>query len=68
MTTTIITDAGSQNGVENHKKIAEHLISAATHHFKAASHLQEGNHDKATQCIALAQEYFNLACEAKLNI
>lgn len=56
-----------QNGIENHKKIAEHLIAAATHHFKAASHLQDGNHEKAASSAILAQEYFNLASEAKLK-
>jgi hypothetical protein len=64
---TQLSRVGIQNRVEYHKNIGEQLIAAATHHFKAASHLQDGNTEKASQCAGLAQEYFNMASEAKSN-
>jgi hypothetical protein len=54
-----------QKGIENHKKIADHLLAAAANHFKAATHLKEGNYEKAAQCAMSAREYLNLASEAK---
>jgi hypothetical protein len=64
---THLSRVGIQNGVEYHRKIGEQLIAAATHHFKTASHLQDGNTEKASQCARLAQQYFNMATEAKSN-
>ena len=64
---TNLSLVGIQNGIEYHKKIGEQLIAAATHHFKTASNLQEGSHERAAQSAWLAHEYFNLASETKTN-
>jgi len=58
---------GVSNNMENHKTIAGHLIAAAAHHFKTANHLRDGNYENAANCAALAQQYFDLASEAKLK-
>ena len=55
----------NQKVVENHKKTAGYLVTAAAHHFKAAYYLNEGNYDKASQSALLAKEYLGLASEAK---
>jgi hypothetical protein len=59
--------AESDSRIEIHKKIAGHLMASATHHLKAAFHLQEKNNDKYAQHVVLAQEYLNLASEAKIQ-
>ncbi|HTA83935.1 MAG TPA: hypothetical protein VK783_13410 [Bacteroidia bacterium] len=64
-TDTSLSLVGTQNGIEYHKKIGEQLIASATHHFKAASHLQDGNSEKAAQCAGMAHEYFNIASETE---
>ena len=64
-TDTSLSLVGTQNGIEYHKKTGEHLIAAATHHFKAASYLQDGNTEKAAQSAEMAQGYFNMASESK---
>ena len=46
---------------EDHKKTANYLMAAAVHHFQAASHYENGNHEKAYQSAHLAEEYVNLA-------
>jgi hypothetical protein len=54
-----------QAGVENHRKIADHLYMAAANHFKAATHLNEGDYEKAARCAIVANEYLNLVNEAR---
>jgi len=69
MTTSITPSPsalGSEARIENHKKTAGHLMASASHHFKAATYLQDGNQDKYAQHNMLAQEYLNLAIEAKI--
>jgi hypothetical protein len=53
-----------EEGIENHKRIADYLLSAAASHFKAVSYLQDGNHEKAAQFAMLAKDSLNLANEA----
>jgi hypothetical protein len=50
--------------IENHKRIADHLLSAAASHFKVASYIRDGNHEKAAQFTMLAKDSLNLASEA----
>jgi len=54
-----------QRGIENHRKIADHLLAAAANHFKAATHLKAGEYEKAAECAISAKEYLTLASEAK---
>lgn len=61
-----ISAVESDSRIENHKKTAGHLMASATHHLKAATYLRERNNDKYTQHTILAQEYLNLAIEAKI--
>jgi len=51
--------------IEDHKKVAGHLMAAAAHNLKAATHLKNGNRDQAEQHTLLAQEYLNLAIKTK---
>ena len=51
--------------IETHKTTASHLLAAATHHFKAASYLKQGSYEKASESAMMAQEYLNMASEAK---
>jgi len=60
-----LTLTEKQRGIENHKKIADHLLAAAANHFKAATHLKAGDYEKAAQCATLAREYLELANHAK---
>jgi hypothetical protein len=43
----IISPIDKQKNVENHKKIATHLETAAKHHEDAAKHHEADNHEKA---------------------
>ena len=56
-----------QEGIEHHKTIADHLLSAATSHFKAVSHLRDGHYEKAAQFSMLAKDSLNLASEATIE-
>jgi len=53
---------------ENHRKAAGHLISAAAHHFKAANYINAGDVSNANDHTALAQQYFDMADEARREI
>jgi hypothetical protein len=48
---------------ESEKKIEAHLEAASLYHIKAATHLNEGEYEKAAQNALLAQKYLNLASE-----
>jgi len=50
-----VTSAEKQKKVENHKKTAAPLETAAKHHPEAAKHHEEDNHEKAAQIIIKAQ-------------
>jgi len=49
----------------NESKSEGHLEAASVHHIKATNYLKEGDYKKATENAVLAQEYLNLASEAK---
>jgi hypothetical protein len=63
--TKFMDNTEKQGIIENHNVAASHLLAAATHHFKAANYLKLGSYEKAAQSAILAQEYLNLASEAK---
>jgi hypothetical protein len=54
---TIVSPAINQQGIENHKKAAEH-------HLDAAKHYEPGNHDKAANSTVKAGDQNILANEA----
>lgn len=54
-----------EKGIESHKEIADHLLAAAANHFKAATHLKEGNYEKAADCALIARDYLNQASNAR---
>lgn len=54
-----------KNIVENHKKIATHLETAAKHHLDAAKHHEADNHEKAALSTVKAQGHLALAKEAQ---
>jgi uncharacterized Ntn-hydrolase superfamily protein len=56
-----------QEGIENHKQIAEHLQAASINHFKAATHLKAGDYEKAAQCAMSAKGYLDLASQIKVD-
>ena len=58
-------DENNSPSAENQNKVKGHLEAASVHHFKAANFLKEGNYKKAAENAVLAQEYLNLASEAK---
>jgi hypothetical protein len=51
--------------IEDHKKVAGHLMAAAAHHLKAATHLKDGNYTESDNHSLLAQEYINLAIKTQ---
>ena len=51
--------------IENHKKIAAHLETAAKHHQDAAKHHEAENHEKAALSTVKAQGHLLLANEAQ---
>jgi hypothetical protein len=53
----------NQKGIENHKKTAAHLETAAKHHLEAAKHHEEGNEDKAAKSTIKAHGHVALANE-----
>lgn len=55
------TDVPVQQGVENYKKIAAHLESAAKHHLLAASDHEAGNHEKAAKNTLAAYGHVTIA-------
>lgn len=55
----------NQKGIQNHKKLANHLQEAAKHHLDAAKHHEEGNHEKAYNSTILAQGHLSIAYEAQ---
>ena len=64
MTLSIIPNNYSpeiEGRIEDHKKVAGHLMAAAAHHLKAATHLKDGNYSESDNHSLLAQEYINLA-------
>lgn len=50
---------------ENQKRVEGHLEAASLHHIKAAENLKNGDYVKASKNAMLAQDYLNLANEAK---
>jgi hypothetical protein len=50
---------------ENQKKVEGNLEAASVHHIKAAESLKNGDYEKAAKNAILAQEYLNLASEAR---
>jgi hypothetical protein len=59
--TKAVTPAEHLNDVENHKKIAANLETAAKHHREAAKHHEAGEHEKAAKSTVVAQEHLSLA-------
>ncbi len=54
-----------QKNVDNHKKIATHLGTAAKHLEDAAKHHQADNHEKAALSTVKSQGHLLLANEAQ---
>ncbi|GAA3560716.1 hypothetical protein [Snuella lapsa] len=52
-------------GIKNHKEAAKHLQAAAKSHLDAATHHEEGNHQKAAQSTITAHGHVNLAKKAQ---
>ncbi|WP_395065657.1 hypothetical protein [Flavobacterium sp.] len=52
-----------QNGIDNHKKVARHLEQAAKFHMEAATHHQNGHHDRAAQSTIKAHGNLIIASE-----
>ncbi|MBY0485784.1 MAG: hypothetical protein K2P85_01115 [Flavobacteriaceae bacterium] len=46
---TVASIGDIQNAIDNHKKVAQHLEQAAKYHIEAATHHQNGNHDRAAE-------------------
>jgi hypothetical protein len=63
----IISPIDKQKNVENHKKIATHLETAAKHHVDAAKHHEADNHEKAALSTVKAQGHLALANEARID-
>ena len=53
--------AANAEGVENHKKAAEHFAKAAEQHYQAARYHGEGNHALANECALRATGHSILA-------
>jgi hypothetical protein len=49
----------------NENKSEGHFEAASVHHIKAAHFLRDRNYEKAAENAVLAQEYLNLASEAR---
>jgi len=62
---TNVSTAENKKDVENHKKIATHLQSAAKFQLEAAKYHEEGNHEKAAKSTITAQGHLALANEAQ---
>ena len=60
-----VTPEENKKNVENHKKIATHLESAAKLHVEAANYHEKENHDKAAQSTIKAHGHTALALEAQ---
>lgn len=54
--------------IENHKKIAAHLETAAKHHQDAAKHHDTDSHEKAALSTVKAQGHLALAKDAHKEI
>lgn len=64
-TGTIMNSVETQQLIENHKKIATHLETAAKKHTEAAKQHGDGNHEEAAKSAAEAKEQIRLATEAQ---
>lgn len=64
-TGTIMNSVETQQLIENHKKIATHLETAAKKHMEAAKQHGEGNHEEAVKSAAQATNHMRLASEAQ---
>jgi len=60
---TVASIADIQNGIDNHIKAAEHLEQAAKFHLEAATHHQNGHHDRAAQSTIKAHGNLIIASE-----
>ena len=60
-----VTPEENKKNIENHKKIATLLESAAKHHIEAANHHEKENHEKAAQSTIAAHGHTALAHEAQ---
>lgn len=61
--TKVASIADIQNAIDCHHKIAECLDIASRLHTEAATHHQNGHHEKAAQCILKAHGNLILACD-----
>jgi len=64
----ITSPADKQKNVDNHKKIATHLETAAKHHEDAAKHHETDSHEKAALSTVKAQGHLLLANEAHKEV
>ncbi len=60
---TIMNSAETQRMIENHKKSALHLETAAKSHHEAATHHEKGNHAEASKSAANAKQFTSLATD-----
>ena len=51
--------------IKNHRKAAKHLLAASKFYFEAASHHEEGNHQKAEQSTIAAHGQVTLSNKAQ---
>lgn len=54
-----------QKEVKNHKKAATNFEAAAKSHLTAATHHENGNHEKAAKSTIQAQGFANIAHKAQ---
>ena len=59
------SEKGNTPHDKNREKVEGHLEAASLHHIKAAESLKNGDYLKASKNAMLAQEYLNLANQAR---